>query len=122
MGKFKLFRRDKQSAPVGQGVLTGLMEVCYIALVAIFMVGTNSFFSNVPASSWLNVFGIICLLSLFVLSVGVSGLLVFGWPAHYIMEHKYKEALAAILGTIFTMFVIFALIFFGASLVSLIRF
>ncbi len=122
MTRFRLFNHDKESAPVGQGVLAGLMEVCYIALVAIFMVGSQSFLSNKTDTPWVTVFGIICLLSLLVLSVGVSGLLVFGWPAHYFMERKYNEAIASIGATVATMFVIFAIIFIGASLVSLIGF
>ncbi|MFA6526604.1 MAG: hypothetical protein WCT26_04310 [Candidatus Buchananbacteria bacterium] len=122
MKKFKLFNRDKESAPVGQGVVTGIMEVCYIALVAIFMVGTQSFLRDTAPSAWLNIFGIISMLSLLVLSVGISGLLVFGWPVHYVMERKYEEALSSFLATIASMFVIFAIIFLGASLVSQIRF
>jgi len=122
MGKFRLFNRDKESTPVGQGVVTGIMEVCYIALVAIFLVGTQAFFNNTSPSPWMNVFGIVCLLSLLVLSVGISGLFVFGWPAHYVMEKKYEEALASFFATVVTMFVIFAIIFIGASLTSVIRF
>lgn len=122
MKKFNLFNRDRESAPVSQGVITGVMEVCYIALVAIFLVGTQSFFSGSAPSPWMNVFGIVCLLSLLVLSVGVSGLFVFGWPAHYVMEKKYEEALASFFATAATMFVIFAIIFIGASLTSVIRF
>jgi len=97
------------------------MEVCYIALVALFLVGTQSFFDNTAPSPWVNVFGIICMLSLLVLSVGMSGLFVFGWPVHYVMERKYEKALAAFFATVITMFVIFAIIFLGASLVSQIR-
>ena len=122
MKKISLFNRDRTSTPVSEGVVTGIMEVCYIALVALFMVGTQSFFANSGPSNWLNVFGIVCLLSLLVLSVGISGLLVFGWPAHYFMEKKYEEALASFLATAVSMFVIFALIFFIASLTTLIRF
>lgn len=122
MRKFNFFRRDKESGPVSQGVVTGIMEVCYIALVAIFMVGTGGFFNGNELSPWMNVFGIICMLSLLVLSVGISGLLVFGWPLHYFMERKYEEAVSAFFATIIAMFVIFAIIFIGASLTSLISF
>ncbi|MFA5020855.1 MAG: hypothetical protein WC517_02220 [Patescibacteria group bacterium] len=122
MKKLSLFNRDRTSKPVSEGVITGIMEVCYIALVALFMVGTQSFFADSGPSTWLNVFGIVCLLSLLVLSVGISGLLVFGWPAHYVMEKKYEEALASFLATVVSMFVIFALVFFIASLSTLIRF
>lgn len=122
MGKFKMFKIDKTTTPVGEGVVTGIMEVCYIALVAIFMVGTQSFFNDNDPSPWLNVFGIVCMLSLLVLSVGISGLMVFGWPLHYFMERKYEEALAAFFSTVSTMFVIFAIIFIGATIVSAIKF
>lgn len=122
MKKMSIFNSDHLSMPVGQGVVAGLMEVCYIALVAIFMVGTGSFFNNAAPSPWLNVFGIVCMLSLLVLSVGISGVLVFGWSAHYLMEKKYNEALTVFISTVATMFVIFGLIFSVASLTTLIRF
>lgn len=122
MKNIPFLNRDRFTTPVGQGVITGVMEVCYIALVAIFMVGTESFFSNTAPSPWLNVFGIVCLLSLLVLSVGISGVLVFGWPTHYVMEKKYDNALSAFIATVATMFVIFGLIFSVASLTTLIRF
>lgn len=122
MKNIPFFNRDRISGPVGQGVITGIMEVCYIALVAIFMVGTQSFFNSAAPSPWLNVFGIVCLLSLLVLSVGISGVLVFGWPIHFVMEKKYDQALSSFIATIATMFVIFGLIFSVASLTTLIRF
>jgi hypothetical protein len=114
MKKIRFLNRDKLSMPVGQGVIAGIMEVCYIALVSIFIVGTQSFFSN--SQSWMAVFGIVGFLSLLVLSVAVSGVLVFGYPAQYFMERKYKEALSTLISTAATMFVILAIIFLAASL------
>ena len=118
----RFFNRAKGTTPIGQGVITGIMEVCYISLVAIFMVGAQSFLNNAPSSPWMNVFGIICMLSILVFSVGISGVLVFGWPAHYFMEHKYEQALSSFIATAATMFVIFSMIFLGVSLTSQIRF
>jgi len=116
MIKFNLFNRDRISGPVGQGVVAGLMELAYIALVAVFMVGTQALVANQTAS-WMAVFGILVFLSLFVVSAAVSGVLTLGYPLYYFLEHKYKEALYAFLGTVATMFVIFAIIFLIVLLV-----
>lgn len=114
--KFNPFKRDHWSAPVGQGVVAGLMEVCYIALVAIFMIGTQTFLSTVDP--WAAVFGIIAFLSLLVLSVAVTGVIIFGWPLRYFLEKKYSEALAAFVGTVGAMFVIFAVVFIALALIG----
>jgi len=116
MIKFNPFKRDHWSAPVGQGVVAGLMEVCYIALVAIFMIGTQTFL--VTVDPWAAVFGIIAFLSLLVLSVAVSGVIIFGWPARYFLEKKFSEALASFIGVVGAMFVIFAIIFIGLAIVA----
>lgn len=116
MIKFNPFRRDHWSTPVGQGVVAGIMEVCYIALVAIFMIGTQTFL--VTVDPWAAVFGIIAFLSLLVLSVAVSGVIVFGWPVRYFLEKKYVEALASFVGVAGSMFVIFAVIFISLAIVG----
>lgn len=117
MHKLKaFFSRDRLSTPVGQGVVAGIMEVAYIVLVAVFMVATESLFAT--ARPTIIIFGIIALLSLLVLSVAVSGVLMFVWPVHYFVEKKYKESLYAFLATAVTMFVIFAIVFLGAVMVS----
>jgi hypothetical protein len=118
MGKLNLFHRDRLSGPVGHGVVAGLMELAYIALVAIFMVGTQPLMANQPDSaSWSMVFGFLAFLSLFVFSAAVSGIIVLGYPFYYFTERKYKEALYAFLGTLVTMFVVFAIIFLVVLLV-----
>jgi hypothetical protein len=114
----KIFNRDKLSAPVANGVVAGIMEVAYIVILAIFMVATESLFSAPQA--WVMIFGIVAFLCLLVLSVAVSGVLIFGWPAYYFLEKQYKEALYAFLATTVSVFVIFAIIFLITSLSSLI--
>lgn len=114
---FKIFNRDRVSVPVSQGVVAGIMEVAYITLVAVFIVATDNLFAS-PRSGVM-IFGIICVLSLLVLSVAVSGTLIFGWPVYYFMEKKYKEAINSFIASAVSIFVIFAIIFILASLVSL---
>ena len=113
----KLFHRDRLSTPVGQGVVAGITEAAYIVLVAVFIAGTETVFSS-PAS-WNIVFGMVSLLVLLVMSVAISGALIFGWPARYFMEKKYKESLASFLAAIATMFVVFAVIFLVAAVSTL---
>lgn len=112
----KIWSRDKFSTPMGQGAAAGLTEICYIMLVAIFMVGTESLFA--AASPWVSIFGIVAVLALFVMSVAVSGVLLLGWPLYYFLERKYKEGLYALSGSIIMMFAIFAVIFIAAALIS----
>lgn len=114
---FKLFFKDRVSTPAGQGAIAGVAEAFYIALVAVFMASTQILFATPNASNV--VFGIISFLILFVISVAISGFLVFGWPIHYFLEKKYREAVFAFAGTIATMFIIFALLFVAVALISL---
>jgi len=116
MLKLNPFKRDRFSTPAGQGLVAGIMEVCYIALVAIFMVGTQTFFAT--PRPWTAVFGIVAFLALLVLSVAVSGVIVFIWPVRYFLDKRYKESLTAFISTAATMFVIFAVIFIGLALFS----
>ena len=115
--KWNIFKHDKFSTPMGQGAAAGLTETCYILLIAIFMAGTESLFAT--AEPWVAVFGIIAVLLLLVLSVAVSGILLLGWPIYYFLERKYKEGLYALTGSVIAMFVIFAVIFIAALLISL---
>jgi hypothetical protein len=115
---FKLFSRDRVSGPVGQGTLAGVAEALYIALVAVFMASTQVLFATPTVFS--AIFGIVAFLLLFVMSVAISGFLVFGWPAYYFLEKKYREAMFAFAGTVGTMFVIFAGIFIAVAIASLI--
>ena len=114
MLKFNPFNRDQMSQPVGQGVVAGIMQVAYIALVAIFMAGTQAFLAT--TKPWSAIFGVIAFLSLLVLSVAVTGVIIFGWPIVYSLDKRYKEALTVFVSTVATMFVIFAIIFIGLAL------
>jgi hypothetical protein len=113
----KLFNRDKLSTPVGRGVLAGIMEMSYIVLVVVFMMATESLMK--PEKPGIMVAGMLVFLGLLVLSVAITGVLVFVWPAYYFIEKKYKESLYAFLGTAVTIFVIFAIVFLSATIVSL---
>lgn len=113
----KLFSRDRVSTPAGQGAIAGVAEVLYVGLIAIFMTSTQLLFSAPDAFSV--IFGIVSFLLLLVISVSVSAFLVFGWPIHYFLEKKYREATYAFMSTIGTMFVLFAVIFVAVAIISL---
>lgn len=112
----KLFNRDKLSMPVGQGVVAGIMEMAYIVLVVAFIMLTNSLMN--PDKPGIMILGMVSVLSLLVLSVAVSGVIVFAWPAYYFMERKYKESLHAFLGAAGAIFVIFAMVFLSGTIIS----
>ena len=113
----KLFNRDKFSTPVGRGVVAGIMQMAYISLVVVFMLATQNLM--VPEKPGIMIVGMLSFLTLLVLSVAITGVLVFAWPAYYFMERKYKESLYAFLATAAAIFVIFAIVFLSATIVSL---
>ena len=110
----KIFHRDRLSEPVGQGVVAGITQSAYIALVAIFIAASETAFA--APTSWSVVLGIIAFLSLFCISAAVSAVVVFGRPFYYFSQQKYREALSVFLATIVTIFVVFAILFLSALL------
>ncbi|MBP6942836.1 MAG: hypothetical protein KBB55_02215 [Candidatus Buchananbacteria bacterium] len=96
---------------VKDGVISGLLEVVYIGFVSLFFsIAAIAF----PDDSNLVAIGAICFLSLVVLSVAVSGILIFGYPLYYALQKKYEEALAILFVTCGTLLVVFALLVLGA--------
>jgi len=93
------------------GVLTGLLEIVYIALVAGFVIMSETFLPDGPKPI---IIGIMTFLTLFVFSASVSGVLVFGLPFYLALQNKYKEALITLLATAISLIVIFILIILGA--------
>jgi len=77
-----------QKKSIKIGLLTGLLEVIYITLIALFLWGGSSWFNSSD-----NVLISIIMLLIFVISAAVSGLLVFGYPIYLFTKTKnYVEA------------------------------
>lgn len=94
------------------GVGAGLAEVVYVILVGLCMSSLDKVMSN-PQPIVLGIFSVLILL---VISAGISGLLVFGYPAYLALQKQYKEALWTICATFATIILSFIL---GVSLIIL---
>lgn len=96
------------------GVLTGFLEIVYIALVAGFVIMSELFLPDGPKPV---IIGIMTFLTLFVFSAGISGVLVFGLPFYLALQNKYREALITLLFTGLALIVVLVLIILGAILI-----
>jgi Ni,Fe-hydrogenase I cytochrome b subunit len=115
---FTLFRAQvTRQELVKDGVIAAFLQVVYIAFVAVFFMIADTAF---PDDSWLVVVGVVAFLILLVLSVAVSGMLLFGYPMYYALQKKYPEALAILLVTCGTLLAIFAFLVLGALLGAII--
>ncbi len=104
---------DGKKSYISRGILAGLLEGVYIFLVGLFMFSTEGLYD----SSEVPVMNVVVMLTLFVFSAGVSGLIVFGYPVLLVTKQRYAEAVktvVATLATLLTLFVIvFAILFFS---------
>jgi hypothetical protein len=75
------------------GLLGGFAELVYIVLIALAMY----FVGNKMDQQVLPILGFMTFLMLFVFSVGVSGLFVFGYPAYLVMQKRFHEAIVTAL-------------------------
>jgi hypothetical protein len=89
-----------------------LGEAAYITLVALFFFSMEKMFSGQPDQP---PFGIIILLTLFVISAAVSGALVLGKPMLLYFEGKKREAVE-----LFACILSWLVLFFAAFLAILI--
>ncbi|MCX6740049.1 MAG: hypothetical protein NTZ49_02360 [Candidatus Parcubacteria bacterium] len=108
------FNKEKfsQKEVIKWGVVAGLAEVIYVILVVLFMTLMDKYMSS-PNPAILNIFSV---LILFVISAGISGLFVFGFPAYLALQKQYKEALWTICATFATILLSFIL---GVSIIIL---
>jgi hypothetical protein len=115
---FTLFRAQvTRQELVKDGVVAAFLQVIYIAFIAIFFMIADTAF---PDDSWLIVVGVVAFLILLVLSVAISGVLLFGYPLYYALQKKYSEALAILLITCGALLAIFAFLVLGALLAAII--
>lgn len=70
------------------GLLQALGVTAYCFLVGLFIWNANNFFADRPG--FMN---IVFVLVLLVVSAGITGSIVFGYPAYLALKQKIKEAL-----------------------------
>ena len=85
------------------GLFSALGEVAYIGLVASFMWIGDKFVPLVNTP----IYGFVLMLTLFVFSAVISGLIVLGYPIYIAMKGDVKKALALIGWTSFFLFAAF---------------
>lgn len=96
------------------GIGGGLAEVAYIILVGGLMTGLGSVMPKIQPEF----LAMITVLTLFVLSAGLSGLFVFGYPVYLALQKQYKEALWTIIVTFATILICFLSAIFIAIIIS----
>jgi hypothetical protein len=79
------------------GLLSAIGEIAYISMVASFMWSAGNFFP-MPESQ---IFGMVLMLTLFVFSAVMSGLIVLGYPIYIAMKGDIKKAMILIVWTSF---------------------
>ncbi len=100
------FKKQNKNEFIKYGIAGGFLECVYIFLVILLfnIIGNNS--------SKMNEFmtGGLFMLLLFVVSVLISGLLVFGKPIRLVLENKISQAINIFFVTLVTIFVIFVVV------------
>lgn len=104
-----IFKKDNKKELWQWGLLSGLAEAVYIALIASLFMGLNHLAPMRAGFIW----PILFFLTLFVFSAVVSGLLVLGRPIFLALHQKYKEALLTLaisLGVLLLMLIVIILL------------
>lgn len=100
-----MFKQNKNQEVLKWGIGAGFFEALYVLLVVLFM---NSMNVLVNKSDEV-VIGVLMLL-LLIISVLISGFLVFGKPFLLFMDGKKKQALSTFFVSLGTIFVIFLVV------------
>ena len=106
--------KSNSSEIVKQAVLVGFLEVVYVFLVGLFLFVAGSSFPSVGDRA---ILGVLAFLTLLVVSVAVSGLLVFGYPVYYVMQKKYDEAMLSLAITLGVIAIFLVIIILGVIIV-----
>lgn len=96
------------------GFLGGIAQATYILMVALFI---QVMAVAGPAGKKGQIGEIIMFLIVFVFSVAVSGLLVFGYPAYLAIQKRYVEGLMTAVTTLVSLAIIGILMFILLSIV-----
>lgn len=113
MFKFK-FKPAKTSDKevIWRSICAAFVEAVYVLFVVVFFsIGTAVF-----PQTGNPIIPMIAFLLLFVLSAGISGVLILGYPIFYVLQGKYREAILSLTGTMVTILVIFTVLLIGAAL------
>ena len=110
----KQSEEEQKNKAIAFGVWAGIVEALYIAWVVFFL---NLAESLLPSFKLNQFFAPMLMLLIFVISVGISGLVVFGYPAHLAFRKEFKPAVIAASSALITMVVISFLIAVIGSLV-----
>lgn len=87
------------------GILGALAEIGYILIIVGLFTVLDKVLATPP-----EFIGFLFMLLLFVFSVGVSGVFVFGYAAYLALQKKYKEAACTVFVTFSTMLIVLLLI------------
>lgn len=87
------------------GLLSAIGQVAYISMVASFMMFAENFFPVVKSEIYMAAL----MLTLFVFSAVMSGLIVLGYPVYIGMKGDIKKALVLIGWTSFFLFAFFVM-------------
>ena len=94
------------------GFLGGISEALYVFLLVVIL----SMISKILPSSD-NISSSLLGLLIFVFSAGISGILVFGYPAYLAFQKRFAEALMTAVITLLTLLITGILVFVLISLV-----
>ena len=89
------------------GFLGGIAEALYCSLVASLIMFLDKTMSQPPTP----ILGLVFMLLLLVFSVGVSGLLIFGYPTYLAFQKRFAEGLMAAITSLITLVIIGLLVF-----------
>jgi len=109
-----MFKKQKinESEVMKFGFSGGLAEAGYIFLVILVMTVLDKAMPSPPV-----IMAGFMVLSLFVFSAAVSGVLVLGYPAYLGFQKRYAEALMTLATTLVTMAIIGIAVFILASII-----
>ncbi|MBU4360313.1 hypothetical protein KKA66_00430 [Patescibacteria group bacterium] len=100
------FKKQNKNEFIKWGIAGGFLECVYVFLVILLF---NIISNN---NSKINEFmtGGLFMLLLFVVSVLVSGMLVFGKPVRLVLDKKISQAINTFFVTLVTIFIIFVIV------------
>jgi hypothetical protein len=102
-----------QSTVIKFGLLGGLAEALYCLAVT----GLISLMDNITRGIDFKILNFLLVLLLFVFSAGVSGILVFGYPAYLALQKRFIEAFLTAVISLLTLALVglisFILLFFA---------
>jgi mannose/fructose/N-acetylgalactosamine-specific phosphotransferase system component IID len=89
------------------GILGGIGEAIYCALIALMFFTFGKIFNGQNGDT---VTTFLIMLLILVISVAVSGFLVFGYPAYLVYQKRFKEGIYTALISLATLFVAFSIV------------